>query len=702
MMKYSNYIILFILLGIGVLFKDSIHVSTNLLSLFANKDSIEKLHIADQLGYSKEMLVVVKGFDNNSKTKVKEISKKLLKIKNIDSVISTVVPSKQVQKYYKDYYPLLATFNSQNQTKNMINKKLKDMYDAQFTNIFYSSIDKNDPLKLFNLQTTKLSNIKNRGEFITLGDYGYLIKVTTQVSPSQMNDAKELYKEVNLVIDKYSDVVAFAPFFYTVENSKKIQEDVKFIIIISTLALLLIYYLLIKNLRLLSHTIIALSSSMIFAGLISTLTFENFNILSLAFGMSITAVSIDYLLHYHFHNFYQNSKKIDKNVLYGFLTTTVAFGIFAFIPIPIIAQISFFAVASLSFAYIVFTFVFPKLDIKECIVDHQIGNTPKKVPAYIFFILSVMMFFYSVVNIEFDINIRNLDYQNSKLKEIEKLFKHSNNTKMYPVIVQADTKDKLIENLHLLHKKLPDSFSFASFVLDKNSCLTKGNSLKEYDFDRLNTLVNNEANSIGFKKDYFKLSYKFIEDFPECSIENLIIFKSYGLSLYIDTKENYTIALVSDTTKAKELNFIADIDTKKIFEKVANKMYGELVLFSSIVIILILVLFIFSVKRKYLYALNYIIFPLSFTLLILTSFYSVNIMHFFSLIILIAIGIDYGIYMSNTKKENSTVLAIRYSLLSTFSAFGVLIFSSITALNSIGIVICLGAVAIFTLIKVMR
>ena len=84
------------------------------------------------------------------------------------------------------------------------------------------------------------------------------------------------------------------------------------------------------------------------------------------------------------------------------------------------------------------------------------------------------------------------------------------------------------------------------------------------------------------------------------------------------------------------------------------------------------------------------------------SFYELNIMHLFSLIILIAIGIDYGIYMSKTNKRANTVIAIKYSLLSTFAAFGVLLFSSITALYSIGLVISLGVGAIYFLTKVMR
>jgi predicted exporter len=335
MIKYANFIILFILLSVGLLLKDNIHISTNLLSLFATKESVEKLNIANNLGYSKEMLIAVKGFDKRAKEEVRQISKELKKLKYINFVQSSIVPTQEIQEYYKKYYPILATFDDANITQEQVSQKLQALYDAQLSSVFYSSINKNDPLSLFELQNIKRTGISNKGEFIALGEYGLLVRVMTDISPSQMNEAKELYRDVHTLLSKYPEVVAFAPFFYTVENSTKIQEDVQWIIILSTVVLLLIYYLLIKNIRLLSQTVIALFSSMVFASLVSTMFIENFNILSLAFGMSLTAVSIDYLLHYHFHNFYATSQKIDKNVLYGYLTTVIAFGIFSFIPIPL-------------------------------------------------------------------------------------------------------------------------------------------------------------------------------------------------------------------------------------------------------------------------------------------------------------------------------------------------------------------------------
>lgn len=704
-MKYANYIILFVLLSLAVLFKEYIHISTNLLSLFASKEAVEKLDIANNLGFSKEMFVAVKGFDNDSKTEITEIAKKLQTIKGINKVQYSSIPAEEIQAYYKKYYPILSIFNDTNQTQESISIQLKKIYDTQLTSIFYAPVDKSDPLKLFEMQIKQNSTPSQKGGYITLDNYGFLLRISTDVSPSQMNEAKLLYKDVQEVLSLYPDAIAFAPFFYTVENSDKIQSDVQLIVAISTIILLLIYYLLIKNIRLLSHTLVALFSSMVFAALVSTIIFTNFNVLSLAFGMSITAVSIDYLLHYHFHNFYQNKHRIDKNVLFGFLTTTIAFGIFSFIPIPIISQISFFAVLSLSFAYLLFTFVFPFLEVQEYEEKKEIvgyKKASKKMPSFIFFTVSVLLFLYSGLNMNIDSNIRNLDYQNTHLKAIEEIFKNSNQNRYHPVIVQASSKDGLIKNLNILQEDTPDTFSLASFVRDTQKCQQIKNKLLHYDFDRLNKIINEEASKIGYRENYFKDAYAFTKNLPSCDIPDLEIFKTYNLSVYEHNNYYYSIALVGDIKSAQKLNFVTNLDVKKMFEKVAQEMYGNIILYSLLVLSLIIVLLTLSVKKGFLYALNYILFPSSVVLALLVTFTTLNIMHIFSLIILIAIGIDYGIYMSNTDKKSNTILAIKYSLFSTFAAFGVLIFSTITALNSIGVVITLGLLAIFILIKGMK
>ncbi len=95
-------------------------------------------------------------------------------------------------------------------------------------------------------------------------------------------------------------------------------------------------------------------------------------------------------------------------------------------------------------------------------------------------------------------------------------------------------------------------------------------------------------------------------------------------------------------------------------------------------------------------ALNFLLFPSALIFMYL-SFVAVNILHIFMFFIILSISIDYAIYSS---KDNSkqTKKAIIFSAISSFAGFGVLIFSDINSLFSIGSVATLGIFAILILI----
>ena len=699
-MKYANFLLLGVLLFAGYLLKDSIHISTNLLSLFAPKEAISKLHIANELGYSKEMLVALKYKDKSTTKELKLLAQELQEIKNIESVTYKLALPQEIKEYYKTHYTLLAAFDDKEQTQELVKAKLQTLYNKQLTNFFYSPINKNDPLSLFEMQESQ--SVSHKGKYLQLGEYGYLLRVKTNVPPSDMNAAKILYDDVNALLKRHKNAVAFAPFFYTVENSAKIKGDVEWIVALSTLLLLLVYFVMLRDIKLLFHTVITLLSAMIFSALICTTTIENFSVLSLAFGATLSAVSIDYLLHYYFHGFFHSDKKFDRSVFFGFFTTIAAFGVFAFIPVALIAQISIFAVLSLSFSYVVFTFLYRELKIKKTTLLVSEKKREYRVPSAAFTLVSILLLAYTFNTMQFDNNIRNLDYQNEKLQKLQTLFQTANTNNLYPVIVEADSKEALLKHLHLLKEAQKHSFSFASFIPQNAECEKRRAVLNYYDFVKLNALINTQASEIGFREGYFAASYKDMKSLPSCEDIELSVFKPYNLNVFEEDKKFYTIAMVEDIKRADEFVFVSPIDVKSMFAKVADKMFSDIVMYASGVMLLIVFLLLISVKKQFFYALNYLLFPLSLSLFIVSSFYSINIMHLFGLIILSAIGIDYGIYMSNTSQPSRTMLAIRYSLFSTFAAFGVLIFSTITALNSIGLVITLGCGAIFLLIRVMR
>ena len=73
-------------------------------------------------------------------------------------------------------------------------------------------------------------------------------------------------------------------------------------------------------------------------------------------------------------------------------------------------------------------------------------------------------------------------------------------------------------------------------------------------------------------------------------------------------------------------------------------------------------------------------------------------MHLFMAFVVLAIGIDYGIYMNEAKLTHNTTVAIVFSLISTFAGFGVLAISEINSLYSIGMTAVIGIVGILFLL----
>jgi predicted exporter len=71
------------------------------------------------------------------------------------------------------------------------------------------------------------------------------------------------------------------------------------------------------------------------------------------------------------------------------------------------------------------------------------------------------------------------------------------------------------------------------------------------------------------------------------------------------------------------------------------------------------------------------------------------------LFIILSISIDYGILWVQTISQDAH-RGILYSLLSTFAGFGVLIFSDINALFSLGIVSTTGILAITFLLIILK
>jgi len=689
MKKHLNIFIFLFLSGLFYISSPYIKFSTNFLELFFSQKTVTLFNVISKLELSNNIYIAKKGFDDESLGKLYFLAKELKKLPQISKVAISLLPSNELKQYYKQHYYLLADFNNTKLSREDVFKKLSLEYKKIENSFIYIPVDTNDPLGLFK------AKLFPHAKYLKIKNYGYVLKATTNIDISSAQQAKVLYDEVKLLLRMQKDVMVYAPFFFLVENSKYIRNDVQKIITIATVLLLLLYLAVLKNYKLLLHGIIAILSSVLGAVLACGFFFGDINIMVLAFGISITTVSVDYMFHYYFHGNFTDKVFIkQKRVFFGFITTFGVFVIFSFIDIKLFYQLSFFSAVSLLTAYVLFSSVFCYLDISKPVIKNKRIKIRSFNPVFVT-VVSFGFLIYSYNHLDFDSNLRNLDYQNKNLIRLSKIFNENLMQNNYQnIILSAKNKELLLQKYEKLQKLYPDMLGIGRFVLSEQKCEEKLQCIKKYDFKTLKKFIDEEAKKAGFGNNVFKNSYANINNI-KCGMKQS---EDMGFRIIKFKDKYYTLVLLDKKHKVVFREGMQSLDITKILAKDMNEAKANIEKFIFIAVLFVVLLLFIVSGRDILYPLVFVLFPVSAVLFFISLFGTINIMHFFALIILVAISIDYGVYMHNTKSPVETREAVKYALLSTFAGFGVLIFSDIVALYSIGFVVSIGVGAIFILI----
>jgi hypothetical protein len=261
-------------------------------------------------------------------------------------------------------------------------------------------------------------------------------------------------------------------------------------------------------------------------------------------------------------------------------------------------------------------------------------------------------------------------------------------------LINGETREKLLENYEDFSLNHPKILGIGKFVLSEKKCKKRLEELKQFSFEKIKSTINRYEKEIGFKEGTFKNAYKGV-DKQNCSFG---VIEDMKFKIIKDSHRYYTIALLEQDEVVKESLHVEVVNLAKSLRNDTKEMKRTLSKYMVVSLAFILIILFMVSGKKMLYPLMYLLFPMSSTLFAITLFGKINIMHMFALVILLAISIDYGIYMYKTKTVNETKKAIRYALLSTFSGFGVLVFSNTVALYSIGFVITIGICSIFFLL----
>lgn len=668
------------------------HISNSVLSILPTGENKELLQKYDQFQNSKTLLIAQKGLDEGSFKSFQALQNRLLTLKEL--TLQTTQTNETFETYKKEYALYYKTFDQKKFNNLDVKKELDQLYMQLTQSFFAPSIDTIDPFKLFKSSTTT-NSLQLKNNHLSIPNYGYVAVFNIDSKIDTLKEYQALYKTLHEIVQPNENIQMFSTLFYYVENEQAIKSDVNIIVTLALIALLVLYVIIVRNIQLLFHTLTALLTSTMVAMLFITVVYDEVSVFVIAFGVSISSVAIDYMFHHYMHDYYSSKKGFNKEVFYGFMTTFIAFFVVSFISFDLIKQISLFTLVALCISYIQFAFLFPIIGFKA----------PKTLPfSFVNFALpSKYILLFSVVGIivgaffiQLDTNLKNLDYDNKSLKTQEQFFKNIfEKEASIPVILTAKNVDELLENFaHLQNHYTTVQSKLDTLITSKEFTQTNA-LLQSKAFQTLQSEIQKNALLYGFRPEFFAQSYQTKMQIPTWSLETL---QSMGFDILHVNGKLATLVSVSqqEFSQKPQLPFAKPLSLRLMFEESLTAIQHQLVFLGAITVIVIFILLALITKKAFFKAMNFLLFPLSMIMLF-ALFTPFNVLHLFMLFIIMALCIDYAIYTAKSL-DTQTKKAIIYSLLSTFAGFGVLVFSQINALQSIGSIATIAVLSLFILL----
>lgn len=696
--KYTNISIFVFCLILLVLFKNNIHISTDFLSILPDNVYKERLEIYNKFKGSKELYIAVKGFDKESFGKIKQIEKTLSDNKYL-ILKSDMSVNSDLEEYKDKYRFFIGGLDKDRLDLVSIEEKLTQEYELLNTSLFYS-IDEIDPLGIF-MDIKQDSKIATKNGHLILEDFGYLSIFTIDTAINTLEQYQNISTFIDGVLTRYDDVRYFSPIFYYVENSSKIRNDVNILVFASVIILSILYIKILKNINLLLNTVATLLTSMMISFLLLGVLFNDISVFVLAFGVAISTIAIDYMFHHYMHDNYGNNKVFNTSVFFGFLTTVLVFVMFSLIDFPLIRQLSVFASVSLIVSYFHFAFLYPIIGFKKQYVGLRLPEV-LKINYKLVSIISIVVICIGIVFSSFDTNLKNLDYQNIKLLNEEKFFSSSKEANDYALILlQERSIDDLIALSKSIKQQYPSTIVSLAKLVDKNSFNNRTEELSKINFEELRKNIELIGDKIGYNDNLFSNAYSKEYLSREMEILGIDKLRDMGFDVVYHNDKYYTTALMpkNEIYKLQGLSNIFVIDSLDMFKKSFLELKNQLITIGILILVTIFGILYATCKDKFIVSASFVLFPIATIVGGIFLVADITILHLFALFMVIALSIDYGIYIARDMMYgNETKDAILFSLLSTFAGFGVLIFSQVEALHIIGLVTCVGITAILILL----
>ncbi len=509
--------------------------------------------------------------------------------------------------------------------------------------------------------------------------------------------------------------------FYTAAGVLSAMHDVSLLGSLSFAGLLLIFWFGFRSVRPFSLCVLSIATGLTFASAATYLVFGTLHAATLVLSTSLIGISADYTTYFLTRRMQAGATEtpiesrnlLKKSLLHAVLTSSIAYGVMLFAPLPGLRQFALFGAVGLLTSCLTVLIVFPfvvtgfkarPLPLLQIFSSWTSLWEKYPVKARVICLTLAILCASGVARLETSDSLTAMQTLDTALKADEAKFTElfSRDMTQHWFVVLGDSADKALRLEATLEEKLKKAInegvlcSFDAFPILGEK--TQRELLSYYKEKSQN--VRTALNEVGIPlKESEAPSVLTLKDYVESPLGRAAGFRvtqlrdgSVALIVTVSNVEN------EDALKAiaRETEGVTWYSRKAAFESLFHTCRTMVSILLAVAFVGILLVFLksFGLKAGFvavtcsalslgssLGAMGWLGIPL-------------HLFSLFALILILGIGIDYVVFFHNHRNAAASVsFAVTIAMLTTLLSLGILVLSSTEAISNFGLVLFLGITA---------
>ncbi len=704
--------------------------------------------------FSKRLLLLVSAEDENKVRKaIPLLANQMGKLPEITE-IDWQVSEDEIESIQNELYPYRFSVLDHNSRALLLDNDFQQIQNRALIRLYSPlSIGKtslvDDPFSLF----SELN--QNRKNELKITVSNSLLKITSASKPtylmmltlSEQPFSPTLQRNIlgaitaqEAVLKKSGVTIQMSGMLLHAElGARQANKEILTIGVGSMIGIIVLMLMVFRKFKPIGLMLISILVGCVMAASVTLFIFGKIHLITVAFGAGLVGVSIDYSLHFLCERQVSASKRVLQKILPGLLlglfSSVAAYTAQALSPFPGLQQMAVFSVVGLSASWLTVVLWYPFFtrnnSIQPLSAAKKLNNFRNVFPRIgenkillVFIFIMVAWSLNTIKNSESLDDIRLLQTSPVSLlaqeKEVQQLLGSSSSSQF--LLLSGDTLEECLQKEEditplldrLINNGLLKGYQSLTQHLpsikrqDENITLVR--QLYEQQltpfYDKihfandkaLKALTTLERNSHRLQPEVW-LQQQNSEPWKDLRVVSdhltATIIRFTG-----DINEDTKAALIALSDNSDGVEFIDQVQNiSKLMTNFRSEITGLILGAYFLVFLVLLARYKAQVWRIILPPLLASI----FTLALLVHFeQGLNLFHLMALILVLGIGLDMGIFLSESSDDSHTWLAVSLSSFTSLLAFGLLAFSDTPVLHHFGLTVLIGLTLVWLLAPIMR